>query len=413
MQYKTFRILIVFFLFWSLALLSGYYFGRKGFEVSIDRNKNIPLVVTQKQEQAKIDNSNISFDLFWKVWDVLDKKYLLKPISGKDMVYGAIKGMTESLGDPYTTFLIPTENKSFSEALNGKYQGIGCELGKDEQGLIIVISPLEGSPAMEAGLKPKDKIIKINGENATNISVNSAVNKIRGPENTTVTLNILRGAVDDPNNKPFDVSIVRRQIVLKAVEWKDKGEGIAYIKVGSFGEDTNKEWDKAVLDIKRQMPNLKGVVVDVRNNPGGYLMGAVHLAGEFLQGGTVAFQEDYLGNTVSLDGDRVGSFNKIKVVVLINGGSASASEILAGALRDRVGAKLVGEKSFGKGTIQDSEDFPDGSSIHVTIAKWLTPNKTWVHKVGLTPDVEVANDEKTQDVDEQVEKAVETVKQIK
>ncbi|PIS22880.1 peptidase S41 [candidate division WWE3 bacterium CG08_land_8_20_14_0_20_40_13] len=412
MPYKLFRNIGIVFLLITASLSGGYYFGRLGFEAELARYKAIPVTVTQRKLEAVVGSKNVSFDELWKVLDILNSKYFLRPLDGKKMLYGAIQGMTESLGDPYTSFLSPKENSDFASSLNGEYEGIGCELGKDDQGIIIVVSPLDGSPAQYAGLKPKDKIIKINGESALDFSLSEAVSKIRGPGGTTVTLNILRGDPEARDNKPFDVTLNREKITIRAVSWKDMGEGVAYLKVSSFGDNTNKEWDTSVVEILRQMPNLKSVIVDVRNNPGGYLSGAVYLGSEFIQNGSVVYQEDANGNLQSLDVDRKGLLTRYPVVVLINGGSASASEILAGALRDRKGAKIVGEKSFGKGTIQDSEDFDDGSSIHVTIAKWLTPNKTWVNKVGLTPDYEVTNDEKDSLKDVQLDKAIEIAKAI-
>jgi len=406
MHYKTFRNILITLLFVISASCSGYYFGRRGFNIEYNRKKAIPVTVTQRQTVATVGSSTVTFDEFWKVWDILNNKYLLKPLDGQKMVYGAIKGLTNSLGDPYTSFLEPPENASFAQALNGEYEGIGAELGKDDNDIIIVVSPLEGSPAQLAGIRPKDKILKIGSDSALGLSLSEAVSKIRGPKDTTVTLNILRGE-PTKENQPFDVAITRRQIIIKSVEWKDKGEGIAYIKVSTFGENTNRDWDKAVAEIIRVMPNLKSIIVDVRNNPGGYLNGAVYLASEFMDKGAVVYQEDADGVQTSLDVSKRGLLTKYPVVVLINGGSASASEILAGALRDKKGSKLVGEKSFGKGTIQDSEDFTDGSSIHVTIAKWLTPNKTWVHKVGIVPDYEVAQDEKDITKDAQLDRAVE------
>jgi carboxyl-terminal processing protease len=412
MPYKIFRNIVIIFLLIAGALSGGFYFGRRGFEIEFVKNKSLPITIINRDQRKQIGDNNVDFSQFWKVFEILESRYLERPLDGKKMLEGAIRGMTESLGDPYTSYFTPKESGDFTSSLNGQYEGIGCELAKDDQGFVIVVSPISGSPAEIAGLKPRDKILAINGELAQSLVLNAAVSKIRGPEGTLVTLNIFRGDPQIAENKPFDVSIKREKILLKAVSWQDKGDGVAYIKVASFGDNTNKEWDKSILEIMHQMPNLKSVIVDVRNNPGGYLKGAVYLAGEFISSGAVVYEEDSQGNLRSLDVEKKGLLTNKDVVVVINGGSASASEILAGALRDRRGAKIVGEKSFGKGTIQDSEDFEDGSSIHVTIAKWLTPNKTWVHKVGLTPDVDFKDDEKTVGVDEQLDKAVEIAKQF-
>ncbi|MEX0587478.1 MAG: S41 family peptidase, partial [Patescibacteria group bacterium] len=267
---------------------------------------------------------------------------------------------------------------------------------------LIIVAPLDGSPAEGEGVRAGDKILEINGESTAGTSVTEAVTKIRGEAGTVVELTLQRGSAPS-----FKVSITRARITVKSVNFEDKGNGIYYLEVTRFGETTNDEWDEAVAKVK----NPKGIVLDLRSNPGGYLSAAVYLASEFLNSGTVVLQEDADGNRSPLTvqstaGDH--AFAGVPVVVLIDEGSASASEILAAALAERADAQLVGQKSFGKGTVQDAVDLDDGSGLHLTIAKWLTPNGTWVHDKGLEPDfkVELTDEDINAGRDPQLDKAL-------
>jgi carboxyl-terminal processing protease len=302
----------------------------------------------------------------------------------------------------------------------GQFQGIGAELGmKDNQ--VIVISPINGSPAQKAGIRAGDVILAVDGKSIANWTISQAVEKIRGPKGTPVTLTI--GAKD---KEPKEVKIVRDVITVKSVvaEIKkakdlnrviklDKNLGeqeVAYITLSQFGDNTNDEWLSAINQLSLQMnsnKNVKGVIFDLRNNPGGYLTDAVFIASEFLKEGADVVVQEEKGQKNVLKVNRRGLLTEdVPVIVLINKGSASASEIVAGALRDNKRARLVGETSFGKGTIQQAEDLGGGAGLHVTIAKWLTPNGTWVHEKGLTPDVVVALNPKEPERDFQLEKAV-------
>ena len=335
---------------------------------------------------------------------MISSEYLDRPVNGQKMLYGAIQGMVESLGDPYTSFLPPEINKAVMSSLNGTYEGIGAELGLDKNGQLIVVSPLDGSPAKAAGVQPGDKILKIEEDSTVGIAITEAVAKIRGQAGTISTLTLQRGA-----GEPVVVRIKREKITIASATWKDEGDGVVYIRLSRFGSDTNAEWDKVVSEINVGMKNISVIVLDVRGNPGGYLLSSVHVAGEFQRNKTVVFQETATGELLPLETTRVGSFEKIPTYVLIDSGSASASEILAAALKDNSDAILIGTKSFGKGTIQDAKEFEDGSGLHLTVSKWLTPNKEWVHEVGLEPDVVV---ERTQEDitslrDPQLDKALE------
>ena len=382
----------------------GYYFGERGFVFRVRKNPPKLEVINKSPGDEKID-----FALFWDVWDMVSQNYLERPVDGQKMLYGAIQGMVSSLGDPYTSFLPPPVNKNVSDAINGKYQGIGAELGVKD-GQLVVVSPLDGSPAKAAGLKAGDKILQIEGESTIGLTLTEAVAKIRGDSNTLSTLLVQTGS-----EKPRELKIRRGDIQVAGVTWQDKGEGTAYIRVSRFGSDTNTEWSKVVSEVNTQMKELDAIVLDVRGNPGGYLQSAVYIAEEFYRNKPVLYEQNATGELTEFSAKRVGSFSQIPAVyVLIDGGSASASEILAAALRANVRAKLIGAKSFGKGTIQDAKDFPDGSGIHITIAKWLTPEKEWIHKKGLEPDVVVERTDK--DVEEgkdpQLDKALELAKGI-
>jgi carboxyl-terminal processing protease len=398
---KFHNIFITFLLVLS-AFFGGWYLGKRGYIYEVRKNPPKLEVTNRYPNDTKID-----FALFWQVWDLLEAEYLERPVDGQAMLYGAIQGMVNSLGDPYTSFLPPEVNETVHNALNGTYEGIGAELGL-EDGRLMIVSPLDGSPALAAGVKAGDRIVKIEDAPTVGITITEAVSKIRGEAGTISSLTLQRGT-----EEPFVVRIKRGNIVIEGVKWEDKGNGIAYIRVSRFGEDTNKEWSKVVAKVNVEMDNLDAIILDVRGNPGGYLQSAVFLAGEFFRNDTVTIQESATGSKSPYDTTRVGVLEGLPVYVLIDGGSASASEILAGALKDNIGAILVGTKSFGKGTIQDAKQFDDGSGVHITVAKWLTPDGVWVHKEGIEPHVSVERNAEDMEagIDAQLNKAIELATQ--
>ena len=360
------------------VFLGGWQLGFAGYQFNLELNPP-----SLKIENKRITSGSIDFSPLWDVLERINADYLFRPVEGTKLLYGAISGLVKALGDPYTSFLDPTGNTAFNDSLEGVYEGVGAELGiRNDQ--LIIVAPLSGSPAEAQGIRAGDKILEIDGSSTVGLSVTEAVNKIRGKAGTAVGLTLQRDSASS-----FKVSITRAQITVKSVSWEDKGNGIHYLKVSRFGESTNGEWDEAVAKTK----NARGIVLDLRSNPGGYLSGAVYLSSEFLTSGAVVIQEDANGGRSTLSvqptkGDH--AFAGTSVVILIDEGSASASEIMAAALEERAGARLVGEKSFGKGTVQDAVDFDDGSGLHLTIAKWLTPSGKWIHEKGLEPDYVVA-----------------------
>lgn len=388
-----------------LMFLLGWQMGHR--DVLLKWEDYRPTVSIEEKIPPK--SINLNFKLFWDSWDLLSREYLDKEaIDPQKLFYGAISGMVQALGDPYTFFLTPEQQKSSKEELNGAFEGVGIQLGFNKDKRLVVIAPLSGTPAQEAGIKPQDIIVKIDERDTTGISLPEAVRLIRGPKGSNVTLTIIRG---DEEAKEYVLK--RDTIIVKSVEVKyvntKGGKEIAVIKLSRFGERTKDEWNQAVSEISSKNP--QALILDVRNNPGGFLEGAVFIASEFLSSGDVVLQENASGQRTPFKVNRAGKLTNIPMIVLINKGSASASEIVAGALRDRGRAKLLGENSFGKGTIQEAHDLEGGTGIHITVAKWLTPKGLWVNDTnGLEPDVMVEpekEDEKDDTKDIQLEKALE------
>jgi len=380
---------------------ASYYLG---FNNGFKETKNIVIEGISGGETEE----STDFSVFWQAWDTLKKEHINgKDISNQDLVYGAIKGLTESLDDVNTVFFTPEDYKKFNEDISGSFSGIGAEIGiRNDQ--LLIIAPLKGSPAEQAGLLAKDKILKVNDESTDGISVDEAVKLIRGPQGTEVILSIFRNDWD----KPRDFKIVRNTIEIPTVEWSMEEGGIAHVELYNFNANTDTVFYGAMIDIILDQ-KAKGVVLDLRNNPGGYLNVAVNLAGWFLEKGQVVAKERFADGT-----ERVfkaagnEALKDTPVVVLINGGSASASEILAGALRVNRNVKLVGETSYGKGTVQELQNLKDDSALKITIANWLLPDDSIIEKNGLKPDVEMVLTEKDIEagLDPQLDKALEIIK---
>lgn len=412
------------FLLTVIAFALGYTVGVN--KITLDWKNYRPNVTVVNKEPP---NGNMQLDLapMWVVMEKLQSQYYDKTkIDSQKMLNGAITGLVGSLDDPYTVYLPPVQNTQFKQTLAGKFEGIGAELGmKDKQ--IIVVAPLEGSPAQKAGIRAGDAIVKVDDAPTFGWTLNQAIEKIRGPKGSKVTLSVLHKDAQALK----DIAVNRDTISVKSVFlWTKKIDAIdevnqkvfskdqlqnevAYIRLSQFGDSTNQEWltlsNKLSLEVQKNK-NIKGLILDLRNNPGGYLTDATFISSEFLPlGKTVVTQDDGNGNKLDLKVEKKGILQDVPMVLLVNKGSASASEILSGAMRDYDRALIVGETSFGKGTIQTAEDLGAGAGIHITVAKWLTPNGTWVHQKGLEPDVAVEPDAKNLARDAQLEKAIQTL----
>ncbi|MEK7578519.1 MAG: S41 family peptidase [Patescibacteria group bacterium] len=351
------------------------------------------------------------FGLFWEAWNNLHSKYVDKSkLSDENLLYGAISGMVKGTDDPYTVFFPPQETKSFRQDVSGSFGGIGAEIGK-RKGFLVIIAPLEGTPAKQAGLLAGDKILKINGGATDDLTVEEAVAKIRGEVGTKVILAILR---DADGAKPKDITIERAIIkipITKIAAIKDNE--IAHLSFYSFTSTAPFEFQQAAAKIL-STTGYKGIILDLRNNPGGYLEVADDIAGWFLNTGDLVAIEDFgkdngQGKTIEFRAGGLGALKNYPLVLLVNQGTASAAEILAGALRDNRGIKLIGEKTFGKGSVQELVNLKGESSLKVTVAKWLTPKKHSISESGLEPDYKVAltEDDIAKGKDPQLDKAAE------
>lgn len=390
-----------------MVLISGYVGYHIGMTKEIflmpdsQTSSSTKLVIRDKKPPVQIDK-DVNFDLFWQVWSTVKNEYVEKNISDKDLFYGALEGMVASLKDPYSVFLKPEISKEFSDELSGEFEGIGAEIGIKKDRL-TVISPLPGTPAEKSGLKAGDKIYAIDGADTAGMFLYEAVNKIRGKKGTEVTLTVMR----DSSKGPKEIKITRDAIKYDSVRWEMKDNNMAYIKVLHYNTDTEEKFSQAVNEVLKKNP--KGIILDLRGNPGGFLDAAVKMASVWVEDGIIVTEK--YSDTDKKEHDAVGKarLGDIKTVVLINGGSASGSEIVAGALKDHGKAVLIGEKTFGKGSVQSLENFEDGSSLKLTVAKWLTPNGTCINEKGVEPDIEIkmTDEDYNNDKDPQMDKAVE------
>jgi carboxyl-terminal processing protease len=388
----------------TLGFKSGSAFS------SLSGNPNSKYSIQNLNEGNK---NKLDFSLFWQTWNAIEENYIDRgKIKPQELYYGAIKGMVASLGDSYTYFLTPEEFQESKDELHGTFEGIGAELGL-KQGQIVIVSPLKDSPAEKAGLLASDIILKVDGKKTDNWTLHEAVNKIRGPHGKKVTLTVFRQSIQDEKT----ISVVRDKISIKFVELTYEND-VAIVELSRFGDDTVELWNKSVDEIasKWKQGKVKGMVLDLRGNPGGFLDGAVYISSEFLHEGDVVVKQEYSDKKQDIyRADREGKLVGIPLTILINGGSASASEIVAGALRDNKKATLVGEKSFGKGTVQQVFDLSNNAGVHITISRWILPKGDWIHENGIKPNIEVKNEDDlentlTRDKDKQLDKAIEVLK---
>ncbi|MCX6753989.1 MAG: S41 family peptidase [Candidatus Nomurabacteria bacterium] len=389
------------------ALLLGVVFGI-GLYFGYSRRPEIDKVTSIANKTPTFETT-ADFAPFWKAWNTLKEKSIYSDkITDQDRVWGAIKGLAGATGDPYTTFFNPEDNKLFKDEIKGSFSGIGAEIGMKDN-VLTVIAPLKGTPAFTAGIKKGDKIIKIDNVSTNDMSVDMAINKIRGERGTTVTLNIFRVG----ENQTRDIKIVRDTIAIPTVDTEARTDGIFVIKFYSFSENSDNLFAGALDEFSKSGSHK--LILDLRGNPGGYLDAAVNIGSWFIDEGKVIVSEDFGPNKKAQVYRSHGPklFNdSLQFVVLVDGGSASASEILAGALKEQGVATLVGEKTFGKGSVQELVDITKDTSLKVTVAKWLTPNGVSISQVGIDPDVKVPFTLKDFEAlrDPQMDKAVEILK---
>lgn len=327
-----------------------------------------------------IDNGREGFEKFYSAYDSLKQGYF-KDLKDSSLINGAINGMIESLDDPYSDYMSEDEASSFHQSISSTFEGIGAEI-QEKDGHIIIVSPLKGSPAEKAGLKPNDIVISVDGKSLQGLSSTEAVSLIRGEKGSKVELIVQRPGVAD--GEPMTLSIVRDTIPLQSVYGEMLEGGIAKVQVTSFSQKTADDLVEVLNQMKQE--GMKGLILDLRHNPGGLLDQAINISSLFVPYGEILFKvEDREGNIKEYKSNNKENLN-IPLVVVIDKGSASASEILAAAVSESAGIPLVGEKSFGKGTVQRAQDFPDGSNMKFTTEKWLTPKGNWIHKKGIKPD---------------------------
>lgn len=396
---KIFRNFII-----GLILITGG--GALGWQATLqgwlDESGFAGFSQTTAPEETGVKN-DVNLSLLWTVWDILDKDYLRETaLDTQTMVYGAVRGVVDSLGDPYTIFMDPEETEQFSQSLEGQLEGIGAELTVEDN-ILKIVTPLRNSPAEKAGLQPGDIIYQIDGEFSMDLSFFEAVMKIRGEVGTPVTLSIIRGESEEP----FDVTMIRAEIDIDSVTKEVLDDGIVYLSVNQFSDTTSDEFGTAIADLILNEP--KGLIIDLRYNGGGYLDIAVEMLSYLLDTDLPAVEiheRDAVNNeTLVTNGGQ--KLLDVPLVVLVNEGSASASEIVAGAIQDHERGIVMGTQTFGKGTVQEVEFLEDGSSVRLTIAEWFTPDGRAIQDVGLTPDiiVELYEDDLKNEYDRQLEEA--------
>jgi carboxyl-terminal processing protease len=370
----------------GMAFVSGYLFGRaepaSGPLAFLDAVQ--PATARATEEGVLSSDEQQRFRVFWETWQVVEREFYDKSqVDHQKLIYGAIKGMVDAVGDPYTIYQTPAQREVSDTDLRGSFDGIGIQVDMKDNRLTVV-APIEGSPAEAAGFRPGDVVVEVDGKSLSGKTLNDTVGLIRGQRGTPVTLTVLRQGTPDP----IEITVVRAEIKLKSVRARMLDDQVGYLRISSFSATTGNEMAAAVKNLMEQKP--RGMIVDLRNNPGGYLSASVEASAQFVNPGTVVlFQQSGNGDRKTYRTEGGGTAAEVPIVVLINKGSASASEIMAGALRDNGRAFLVGEKSFGKGTVQNVHELSDKSGLRVTTAQWLTPAEKPIQGVGLVPDEEI------------------------
>lgn len=382
---KVVRVVLIY----ALGVASGWIVMVYGGQLGI----SLPFTPPQEHIQA----AGASNRLFYQAWQLLEKHYLQsEKLDAAEMMQGATQGMVAALGDPYTVYIPPDTQKTMNENLTGAFYGIGVQLGYKDKTL-AVMSPVAGGPAERQGVQAADLIIHVKDEakgvdeDTYDWSLHKIMQVLRGEKGTQVTVTFFRE--DYNNNQPFTLTFTREEIKMDSLVFEirqEEDKKIAYLGLGRFGVRTYEEWNEAVEQIIAQKRDLSGVILDLRDNPGGLVPEAIHVASEFISEGAILLEQGKSGKrTYAATGK--GRLIGMPLVVLVNQGSASSAEIVAGALRDRLGVKIVGTTTFGKGTVQQRFEMENGAGLNITVNKWLTPSGQWLDGSGLKPDVEVVD----------------------
>jgi carboxyl-terminal processing protease len=364
----------------------------------------VPTVSAQQQATTP-DGLDTLFQPFWEAWNIVHDEYVDQPVNDLSLMQGAIRGMMEALGDEHSSYMDPQTFQDANESLSGEYEGIGAWVDTTAD-YLTVISPIPGSPAEKVGIEPGDKIVAIDGDDMTGIDAELVRQRVLGPAGSTVVLTVAR----DGESDPLEFTIVREKIVIKSAVGKMLDNNIGYIQITTFGDKTTPELRAALKELLAQNPD--GLIIDLRNNGGGYLQTSVEVASEFISDGVILYEQYGDGQRDTYRALKNGQATEIPLVVLINEGTASASEIVAGAIQDHERGQLIGVTSYGKGSVQNWVPLSNNQgAVRVTIAKWLTPDERTIQGTGLTPDVEVeiTDEDRQADLDPQLDKAIEVL----
>ena len=388
----------------GLVLLAGAFSG--GILVGAATAK--PVSQTVSAPVSPTGEMETLFAPFWETWKLVHEQYVDQPVNDLELMRGAIRGMLTSLGDKHTSYMDPTEYQQSTEPLAGEYEGIGAWV--DTSGdYLTIISPIPNTPADKAGLKSGDKVIAVDGKDMTGTQPDLVLRQVKGPAGTKVKITIQR----EGEKKPLDFELVRSKIVIASVESKMLDGNIAYVKIVTFGDKTTAELKAALTDLMAKNP--AGMVLDLRNNGGGYLTTAIEVVSQFVKEGVVMYEEYGDGTKNSFTAIPGGMATDIPLVVLVNEGTASASEITAGAIQDYLRGKLVGTVTYGKGSVQNWLPLNDNEgAVRITVARWLTPKERQINEKGLTPEfiVEITEEDVKAEKDPQLEKAVDLLKMM-
>ena len=387
----------VLFLFGGLIIVLSFVIG-----YFVGGARSTQKLIPELQGQTAIENK-VDFQQFWDVWNFAKTSYYKQPVSDEDLYYGALKGILEGLGDPYSVYFDPKDAEEFISSLNGSFSGIGAEIGiRDEK--LVIVAPIVDAPAARAGIQPGDWIVMIDGVETLGMSVDEAVSKIRGDAGTQVKMSVSRNGLDSLT----EITITREKIVIDSVKWKIDENNIMRISISTFNDDTAELFLDAIQETLTK--NVRGIIFDLRSNPGGLLTSAIDIASAWVGYQPIVIEKAQ-ENAQTFKGMSAARLVGIPTVVLVNGGSASASEIVSGALQDYGVAKLVGTQTFGKGSVQDYRELSDGSAVKVTTATWYTPKGRTIHETGITPDIVISFtlDEFKQGIDPQLDVAIKII----